>query len=101
MCVLVLLEYVGEFCQAVYCVAGLDVWFLFRVLTGWLWSVFEEGSFYEDGSNSCVLCAWMPALGVSPTNMAFDGCVLRVWRAFWKISGLGLRLFMAAEIITV
>lgn len=44
---------------------------------------------------------WMPALGVSPTNMAFDGCVLRVWRAFWKISGLGLRLFMAAEIITV
>ena len=47
------------------------------------------------------LAPWMSASGVSPMNMAFDGCTLRVWRAFWKILGLGLRLFMAAEMITV
>jgi len=39
--------------------------------------------------------------GVSPTNMAFEGCTFRVWRAFWKISVLGLRLFIAPEIMTV
>jgi len=40
----------------------------------------------------------MSMLGVSPTKTASDGATSRLFKAFWKISGLGFRLLTSAEI---